>query len=199
MTQYRHATPQDSIYVSHASRGDMGLFSCFSSLSDAAFMVGACLCPCNAHIQNYALGLQTPEDDCCTGCLPGLLTTCFWYVPLNAGCWYRSCRHMFFTPDNQPGSLLFIDPKNRFEDEHSCPYLHLAACLAPRCWEVTHRTALYPDEDCGTACLKSTCCWGCSLAQVNRELVRRRAQRERPLEGNALLGLLHAPHQMENI
>jgi hypothetical protein len=165
-----------------------GLFSCCNSLSDAAFMLGACLCPCNAHVQNYALGLQTPEADSTTGCLAGMLTSCFWYVPLNADCWYRSCRHVFDFSDTA-----------ELEYSPTCVYQQLAACLAPRCWEITHRTALYPDEGFCTSCLKATCCWGCSLAQVNRELVRRRAQRQPPLEGNALLGLLYAPHQMENI
>ena len=43
-------------------------------------------------------------------------------------------------------------------------------------------------------CLKEAFCWGCSIAEVNREIVQRK--QEGPLEGNSLLGWVHAPNSM---
>jgi hypothetical protein len=61
---------------------------------------------------------------------------------------------------------------------------------------MSHRAALYPEENLCVGCLKATFCWGCSIGQVHRDLLKRRQQAEQPLEGNALLGLLYAPHVM---
>jgi hypothetical protein len=63
--------------------------------------------------------------------------------------------------------------------------------VCPFMWH--HRWAVYPDESCCMACLKTVFCWGCSIAQVNRELRHRRHNGEAPLDGTEIFSLLHMP------
>ena len=57
----------------------------------------------------------------------------------------------------------------------------------------THRAALFPHEGLGVGCLKEVFCWGCSIAEVNRELTERVRSKAEPLQGNSLLGVLYPP------
>ena len=149
-----------------------GLWGCTVNDDECGICIAACICPAVVYGINYSIITKRKDDDSHSGCiLPciahALVDSLLSTIALGA-CWGGPCAN-----GGCSGVLL-----------------PLACCL-----RYNHRRAavwLHDDtESKAMSLLYEMACWGCSIAQVNRQFRKRvEAPANKQLKGNNLTGWL---------